>query len=61
MTSEYERFRACQGKVQHSTRQAAENVAEQLAKRWKLDETVVRLVAYRCDFCRQFHIGRRYQ
>ena len=57
---QYERFRACQGKVQHPTREAAENTAERQTQKWKLNETV-RLVVYRCDFCRQFHTGRQYE
>jgi hypothetical protein len=57
--SDYHRFRACQGKVQHPTREAAEATAERQAKKWRLNEGV-RLVAYRCDFCRQFHTGRQY-
>ena len=57
---DYHRFRACQGKVQHATREAAEKTVERQAKKWKLNETV-KLVAYRCEFCRQFHTGRQYE
>jgi hypothetical protein len=58
--SDHHRFRACQGKVQHPTREAAEETAERQAKKWRLNETV-RLVAYHCEFCRQFHTGRQYE
>jgi len=57
---DYRRFRACAGKVKHPTRQAAEAIAERQAKKWKLGECV-QLVAYYCEFCRQFHTGRRYE
>jgi hypothetical protein len=57
---DYRRFRACAGKVKHPTRQAAEAIAERQTKKWKLSDSV-KLVAYYCDFCRQFHTGRHYE
>lgn len=56
---DFYRFRSCSGKVKHATREAAEAIAERQTKKWKLTEPV-KLVAYRCEFCHQFHTGRQY-
>ena len=58
--SDYQRFRSCAGKVQHPNRETAEAVAARQTKKWKLGDTV-KLVVYRCEFCRHFHTGRHYE
>jgi hypothetical protein len=60
LSLEYERLRACTGKVRHLSREEAEEVAERQSRKLKLGETV-RLKAYRCEFCFNFHTGRNYE
>jgi hypothetical protein len=57
---DFYRYRSCTGKVKHPTRDPADAIAERQMKKWKLTE-VVKLVAYRCEFCHCFHIGRSYE
>ena len=57
---DFYRYRSCTGKVKHPTREAAEAIVERQTEKWKVTEPV-KLVAYRCEFCYCFHIGRQYE
>jgi rubrerythrin len=49
------RRRACQGKVQHATREAAHVEIRRIARtKWAYRPG---LQAYRCPFCGHFHVG----
>lgn len=53
----YHRVRGCTGKRKYATREIAEEALEAVSKKWKVPEPM-RLNAYRCQFCQQFHLGR---
>jgi len=46
---------ACSGKVKHKTEQEARRALSYLMRGPNYDGQ--QLVAYRCQFCRQFHLG----
>jgi hypothetical protein len=51
------RMRLCTGKVRHSTRDAAIREAERLSTTKKKSPSV-EFHAYRCCFCRHYHVGK---
>jgi hypothetical protein len=50
------RAAACEGKTQYPSRAAAEKTRENYITKQGTDPNGVR--AYRCQFCKHFHVGR---
>jgi hypothetical protein len=54
------RHRTCTGKCAYASRAEAEAAIPYLHKKWRLDGAHVWLEAYLCDYCGQFHLGRKF-